>query len=149
MRSIGFDMWRGGGGEWIMGLASLALLIVTFFLRWYGLKGTFAGTAQSLGQATSSDGFSSFAALRWLILLVILFGLLAMWFQASRPAPALAVSCTVIEIALTTLLVIGLVIRVLIDPPGVSAYEEVKSGAYAGLVLSVAILVGAYVSLRE
>jgi hypothetical protein len=146
---MGFLMWRVRGGEWIVGLSSLALLVVMFFVPWYGLTGTFAATAQSLGQSTSSDGWVGVGGLRWLLLLVILVGLLSMWFQATRPAPALAVSFTVAAVPLATLAVIGLIFRVLIDPPSPSGYLEVKGGAYAGLVLSIAILVGAYVSLRE
>ena len=146
---MGFRIYRLRGGEWIIGGSSLALLIATFALPWYGLKATFAPTAALLGQATQTDGWESYGTLRYLLVIVALLGLAVWWVQATRPGPALPVSLTVVDVALATLLLIGLIYRIAINEPGSSSNEELKIGSYAGLILTVAVLVGAYVSMRE
>jgi hypothetical protein len=137
------------GGEWIIGGASVALLLSMFLLPWYGDTSVYAPTEASLGRPTNFYAWNSLQGLRWLILLTVLVGLVVWWLQSTRPAPALPVCFTVIETVLAVLLLLALIYRVLVNQPGASSVIEAKTGAYAGLVFSAAIVVGGYLSLRE
>ncbi len=138
-----------------MGAASPALLICLFVLPWYGDKAVFARVASGFGP-TDATGWQS---LEWISLLVVLAsvgGILAWWWQGTRSAPALPVCATVITTVVSALLVVALIYRVLIEPPsvllaGAAGVDtiETKIGAYLGLALSVALLAGGYLSLRE
>jgi hypothetical protein len=154
--AVQFKASRVRGGEWIIGGASLALLVSTFVFQWYGLTSTFAPTAASEGYPTGVDAWNGLATLRWLILLTGLVGLLAWWLQSTRRAPALPVAFTAIEAVLSGVLLLGLIWRILIDKPAVLLAGDAgvnviapQVGAYAGLVLTAAILAGTYISLRE
>jgi hypothetical protein len=153
---VRFEISRLRGGEWIIGGASLALLISAFALPWYGIRAPYAATPASQGYPVTVDAWNSLATLRFLIVIVAIAGSLAWWLQATRRAPGLPVSATVATVVLATLLELGLIYRVLIDRPAVLLagvagvnIDEARVGAYAGLILTAAILFGAYLSLRE
>lgn len=141
-------------GEWLVTAAALLLGIVLFALPWYGFVPTIAHGLAELGKPTDATGWQSLEILRWLILIVVLGGLAVGWLQATRPAPAAPVCATVLECAASVVLFVALVVRV-IDVPsvllagaGVNTIEA-KIGAYIGLVLTAAIVTGAYVSMRQ
>jgi hypothetical protein len=136
------------GGEWIMGVASV-LLLIDLFTTWYGFKGVYAPTAASLQIATHVSGWNSLIYIRLLILLAGFCGAVAALLQAVLRSPAWPVSVTVFGGLFSFLTFLGLIFRVLIDPPGNHQFVEPKFGAYAGLVLSAALLIGIYLSLRE
>jgi hypothetical protein len=149
--------------EWIVGAASAALLVDAFSLRWYGSDGAIirrssGGSSLFLipGHWRALDGWGSLPVLRWLLLLTCLLGLAVFWAQAARRAPALPVSLTVLELIAASALLAGLVWRVLFELPspavlGVHPSSPVdrEGGAYAGLALALALVAGAYASLRR
>lgn len=145
---MSFDLRRLRGGEWIVGVASLALLVILFTLPWYGLSGPFSHTAATLGLKVTADGWQSLSNVRFLILVVGIGGVAVWWLQATHAAPALPVSAVVLELTLAFVLLIALIRRVLLDVPG-NGLIDARSGAYASLALSAAILIGGYVSLRQ
>ncbi len=145
-----FDRSRLRSGEWIVGAGSLVLLASTFLLKWYALSGPLAQTASKfLGLSTSVNGWDALSNLRWLIVLTALGGLAVFYFQATRRAPALPVSSTVIVTVLGFLTSIALIYRVVIDEPGGYSVITQRFGAFAGLFSAIAIAVGGYRSLRE
>lgn len=151
-----FDRDRLRAGEWLIGIGALLLAVDLFALPWYGLTSVFAPGAAQLGQPTTTTGWGGLLVIGPLALLVALLGLAVCWLQGTRPAPALPVACTLIELALGTLLAVCLVVRVLFAPPGIlipgaPGVRAVQTlyGGYAGLLLSIVILAGAYLSLRR
>ncbi|MDQ6605993.1 MAG: hypothetical protein M3Z06_05515 [Actinomycetota bacterium] len=145
-----FDRSRLRPGEWIVGAGSLVLLASTFLLNWYALSGPLARTASKfLGLSTSVNGWHALSSLRWLIVLTGLAGLGVFYIQASRRAPALPVSSTMIVTVLGLLTSIALFYRVVIDEPGGYSDIQLRFGAFAGLLSAIAIVVGGYRSLRE
>jgi len=110
--------------EWALGAASVALLVVLFALHWYG----------------NSNGWQSLTVLGPLTALVAAVGIAVWALQATQPAPGLPVTATVVAQALGLILVLGLVIRVAIDPPAL--------GGYLGLGLAILVTLAAYASLR-
>jgi hypothetical protein len=146
---VSFRLGRIRGGEWIVGGASLLLLICLFGPAWYGFNSVDAPTLQTLGVPVSTTGWQSFDVLNLLILLTAIWGIGVWLLQATMAAPAWPVCATVLDGPLALVTFLGLVYRVLLDPPGQLPYVEAKFGAYAGFALSATILVGLYVSLRE
>jgi hypothetical protein len=139
-------------GEWIVGIASLALLVVVFAAPWFG-AGHASGSPDRIQQVTD-NGWQSLSILGPVTVLVALLGLAVWWLQACCRAPALPVSATVLETLLSFALLIGLVVRVVFAHPAVLAAgrsdssTHVKYGAWTGLALVVVVLAGSYRSLR-
>jgi hypothetical protein len=136
-------------GEWIVGGGAVALTAAMFLTPWYGVKGPLGPTAASLGRSTSWDGWHGLTNLRWLVVITILVALALVWLQATRRAPALPVTFGVIVMVLGLVTTVALIYRVLIDVPGASSIVERKAGGFVGLVASIAIFSGAYLSIRE
>jgi hypothetical protein len=144
-----FDPSRLRRGEWIVGASAVLLLVSTFFLPWYGLKSVFAPTASSLGVSSTLNGWHGLTHLRWLVLVTIVAALALVFLQATRRAPALPVSMSVIVSVLGTLTVLALLYRVLINTPGPADLVSRKAGAFLGLIGAVGITYGAYASMRQ
>ncbi len=143
-----FDRTRLRTGEWVVGAGSLVLLASTFLFKWYALSGPLVPTARFLGVPTSVNGWHALTNLRWLILVTGLVGLAVFYFQATRRAPALPVSLTVIVTGLGLLTSLALVYRVVIDEPGGYSNINQRFGAFAGMFSAIVITIGGYRSLR-
>ncbi len=144
-----FQVSRLRRGEVIAGIAAVVLLIVLLALPWYGLGGRLGGTATELGAHASITGWQGLPTLRWVIVVTILAALALTWFQGARRAPALPASLSVIVLVLSILTALGLIYRVLISVPGPDSLGEAKAGAYLGLATALALVYGAFRSLRE
>jgi hypothetical protein len=136
-------------GELIVGASAIVLLASMFVLNWYSLSGAIAPTASSLGAPTSWNGWNGLTHVRWLVLVTVASGLLLVILQATRRAPALPVSLSVIVTVLGLLTALGLVYRVLINEPGSDSAGGREAGAYVGLISAVALLYGGYLSMRQ
>jgi hypothetical protein len=137
--------------EWLVGVFSLALLVVLFGSAWYRV-----GPAGPLVTFHYRDvnGWQALSILGPLALVVALGGVVVVVLQAVCRAPALPVCATAVELFLAFVLTVGLIIRVLIAHPALSyspfkSVVHVRFGGYAGLALAVAVLLGAYLSLRS
>ena len=144
-----FDPSRLRRGELIVGASAVVLLASMLFLKWYGLGSAVAPTARALGVSTSVDGWNALSHLRWLLLLTIACALALVFFQATRRAPAIPVSLSVIVTALGILTALALIYRVLINEPGSDNIVEQKVGAFVGLISAIVLVFGGYASLRE
>lgn len=119
-----FRLDRLRAPEWALGAVSAALLAVLFALDWYG----------------RASGWQALDVLGPYTAIVAAFGV-ALWvLQATSRAPALPVSLMAVQLALGMVLVVGLIIRIAIDPP--------RLGGYLGLALAVLVCAAAYMSLR-
>ncbi|HWE32952.1 MAG TPA: hypothetical protein VG410_05660 [Solirubrobacteraceae bacterium] len=144
-----FQLSRLRRGEWIVGGGAVVLAAVMFLTPWYGVKSPLGPTAASLGGSTSWDGWNGLTNLRWLVLLTILVAFALVWLQATRRAPALPVTFGVILTLLSLLTTLALIYRVLIDVPGAGSVVERKAGGFVGILATIAICAGGYLSLRE
>jgi hypothetical protein len=136
-------------GEVIAGLGGVVLLFSLFVTTWYGTTGPISPTAALLGASTSYNGWHALTDLRWLILITGAVAIALAYFQATRRAPAIPVSLSVIVPVLALLTVLFLIYRVLINVPGPDSVIDRKAGAYLGLISSLAILYGGAASLRQ
>jgi hypothetical protein len=123
-------------GEIIAGLSGLVLAAGLFALSWFQLGPSGAGH-------TDASGWSSLPTLRWLILVASLSGLALAVLQATRRAPALPVTASVIATTLGALTTLALIIRIPTD--GASPL----AGAFVGLVAAAGLTAGAFLSMRQ
>lgn len=135
-------------GEWTAAAGAVVLLASMFALPWYAVKAPYRPTASLLGVATSPTGWQSLDHLRWLLAITGVAALALAYLQASRRAPALPVTFSVIVSGLGLLSSLALVYRVLINVPGADGVVDQRAGAYVGLVSACTILYGGYLSLR-
>jgi hypothetical protein len=135
-----FQPSRLRNGEVIAGVAAVVLIVLMFAVPWYRSGGA---------TATSVDGWDGLPTLRWLILITVIAALALAFFQATRRAPALPVSLSVIVSALGLLTALCLIYRVLIAVPGSGGQTGAKAGAYLGLASALALFYGGFRSLRE
>jgi hypothetical protein len=131
-------------GELIAGVSGIVLLASVLLLPWYGTSGTAA-----LGGSSSVSGWSSLSILRWLILLDSLTALGLALSQAALRAPAVPVTLSVLATALGVPTAIAVIYRVLINLPGPDNLIGQRFGAFFGLLAAVALVYGAFTSLRQ
>jgi hypothetical protein len=127
---MSFDVSRLRGGEWIVGAGSAVLLASMLLLPW------FAGSR-------TIDGWNALTHFRWLaaVTLAIAAGLL--FFQATRAAPAVPATLSLLVMFFGAATAAWLVFRVGIDPTGGR-----KIGGWIGLAGALALTYGGYLSLR-
>jgi len=138
-------------GEVVAGVSAIVLLALMLLTPWYGLRGAGGRLAASAGLSSdvTVDGFNGLTTVRWLMLVTIVSALGLSWLQATRRAPALPVSFSVIVTVLGLLTTLALIYRVLINVPGPDALIQSRFGAYLGLAAAAALTYGAFRSLRE
>jgi hypothetical protein len=156
LAAVSFRATRLGAGERLLGIGSVALLVDLFGLAWFAYRPRFHATAVMLGQRVSANGWQTFEVVGPLTLVVCVAGIAICWLAATRRSPALPVVITTLLVPVSLALVVVLAIRVLLDQPSVRLLQagganvlEARPGAYAGLVLSVVVAVGAWLSLRR
>ncbi|HEX3690732.1 MAG TPA: hypothetical protein VHV28_13610 [Solirubrobacteraceae bacterium] len=123
-------------GEIIAALSAVLLLALVFLAPWVSFQNPGGGH-------TSADAWTSLPTLRWPVVLIGVLGILLGYLQMSRPAPAMPVALDLLLVpvaAITTLLVL---IRL------VTGDGSPRVGGWAGLVASVGLTTGTFMSLRE
>ena len=133
----------------MVGASSLALLASMFALKWFGLTPRLVPTAASLGTATSANAWDVLTNIRWLLLATAGVGICLFGFQATRRAPAIPVSLSVIATVLGLASTIAILYRLLLDHPGPGGLISPRVGTYVGLALALAITYGGYLSMRD
>jgi hypothetical protein len=146
---VDFDPSRLRRGEVIVGAGAVALLASMLALKWYGLSSELSPTASSLGLPTSVNGWHGLTQLRWLMLVAVVCGLALFYTQATRRAPAVPASLSVIVTVIGLVTSLALLYRVVINEPGPDSVIEQKAGAFVGLASAIAIFVGGFLSMRE
>jgi hypothetical protein len=123
-----FEASRLRRGELLAGAGAVLLLVFLLAGRWAG----------------SRSGWAALPSLRWLLALTIAAALSLVVLQATRRAPAVPVTMSLIVTVLGVITVLALVYRVLINPPG-----QQHAAAYLGLLSAIGLTYGGYLSLRE
>jgi hypothetical protein len=122
-------------GEAVAGLSAALLLVLLFLTPWFRF---------GLGPVhTDADGWHSLPTLRWLLVVTALMGLLLVFSQATRSAPALPVTLSLITTTLGALTTLAVIIRLPTDT------GSPRAGAFAGLLATAALTIGAFMSLRR
>jgi hypothetical protein len=130
-----FDPSRLRRGEMLAGASAVLLAVFMVGGKWYG-TGTGTGGSQS--------GWQALTDLRWLLLVTIIAAVGLVFVQATRRAPAIPVTMSLVVMLLGIVTVLALIYRVLIN-----AAPHQETAAYLGLLWALGITVGGYLSLRQ
>ncbi len=129
----------------LIGAGGLVLLGSMLLLPWYRRVSVSGPPAPRYFVMTSVDGWHGLSNAHWLLLVTILVAWALVFFQATRRAPAIPVTLSLLAAVLGGLTALWLIYRVLINPPGSGR----ELGAFVGLLASLAITYGGYASLRD
>lgn len=158
-------------GEWLLGLASVALVVDVFALTWFRVDGGWfsfpprsplghsprghspLGHGPAILHLPQANGWQSLDVLAPVTLVVAALGLIVWWLTATQRAPALPASLTAVLLGLSLILIVWLLVRVFVDVPGIGAPPGVHvaraAGSYTAVGLALGLFAGAYLSLRR
>jgi hypothetical protein len=125
---MSFNPGRLRLGEVLAGAAAVALLVLLLAVHWYGAK----------------TGWQVLAAARWAVLVSVAAALVLVTAQATRRAPALPVTMSLLTTVLGLLTAVWLIYRVAVSP----ASNE-RAGAWLGLLSACVMTASAFWSLRQ
>jgi hypothetical protein len=130
-------MRRVRAGELVAGAAGVLLLLSTF-LSWYSVS----------GRDDSLTAWGAFSVVDLLVALVALLGIALALSEVIGRGPALPVALGVVT---TTLALAGtlLVLYRILNQPGPNDLISVEAGAYLGLLASLGVFLGAWLSLSD
>jgi cytochrome bd-type quinol oxidase subunit 2 len=128
-----FDPSRLRRGEMLAGASAVLLAVFMVGGKWYGT-----------GNGSSQTGWQALTDLRWLMLVSIVAAAGLVFTQATRRAPAIPVTMSLVVMLLGIVTALALVYRVLINPP-----PHQQTAAYLGLLWAIGIAFGGYFSLRQ
>jgi hypothetical protein len=128
---MSFEVLRLRRGEWIVGAGSVVLLASMLLLPWFG------------GSRTV-NGWNALSHFRWLAVVTLVLAVALLFFQATRPAPAVPATLSLFVMFLGAVTAAWLIYRVGIDPAGGR-----KIGGWVALAGSIAITYGGFASLRQ
>jgi len=131
------DLRRLRAGEWIAGVAGLALL-VSLFLPWYELAGT------------DVSAFEAFAIYDVLLLVLGAMGVALIVVTAYQPSPAVGIALDGLLALLSLIVLVLLLIRVLNMPGDLDAAGAERAAfAWVGLLATFGVVVGGFVAMRD
>jgi hypothetical protein len=157
VRSRRMDLRRLRVGEWIVGASGLVLL-VSLFLKWYGI-----GQGAAVGPVADLDAYASawdsFTILDVLLALGALAAIAVVIVTSLHSTPALPLAMQSL-LTLVGFILLVLVVFRLIDPPDVQFVEggggrqDVTEltrgvGAWLGLIGTLGITAGSLVAIRD
>jgi hypothetical protein len=144
-----FDVDTLRRADRIIAGGAIALFILMFFFKWYGVS---ANVSTPVGivhvRGGSVNAWHGLTNIRWLLLLTIICAAAMLYLLSSAEGLKNAIPISVILTALGALSTILIVYRTIIDHPGGSAVS-VKLGAYLAIVAAGAITYGAYLAMQE
>jgi peptidoglycan/LPS O-acetylase OafA/YrhL len=129
---MNLDPARLRRGELLAGTGGVLLLVFLLAGTWSGHHGT------------SRTGWQLLTNLRWLLLVTSVAAIALAVAQVARRSPAIPVTLSLIVAVLGVITVLALVYRVLVNP-----LDHEQGGAILGLISSIALAYGGYLSLRE
>jgi hypothetical protein len=128
------DLRRVRHGEWIAGIAGVALL-VALFLDWYSSEG-----------GASANGWESFTVTDVLLAIAALFGLALALGAATQRSAAVPQTVGQLTVPIAFVAAIAVVIQALSLPEGADSREI---GLWIGVVAALGVLVGAWRSIGD
>lgn len=134
-------------GEWLAA-ASAVLLLISLFLTWYALPDRlFEATAVKRLDEHSTNAWEAFGFLDLFLLLTVAVALALAAVTAAEESVALSVGAAVATAVVSSFATLFVAYR-LLNEPG-DGTLDLEYGAIVGLVATVGIAAGAWLSLRD
>lgn len=142
-------------GEWLAGLSAIGLLVALFF-DWFSLGTDHGRRVVVIGSGPGGvDGWGSLGWFAVLLLLLAVFAGLALAVLTAMPAQsaAIPVGSTVPATVFGAIGVLVVLLRIVFQPDlGIGApdaFVDVEVGAWLGLLLTLGIAAGGWLSMRD
>jgi len=137
---------RAPAGELTSALSAVALLVVTFATKWYGIV-ALPHSADRSGIQGATSAWTQLTLARWLILAsaIVTAGSVALHISQRTHGSQTDTSMVVTAVGTVTAAVLGY--RVLINMPAPHSVIDAKLGAYLGVVAATGIALGGYESM--
>lgn len=145
-------------GEWLNGASSVALIALLLLAPWFRVARASSGGGLSGVGATGDlrTGWAALSVTGPLILAACVLGISALCLTMARRSPVLPMGVIVVQVPVALAVVIAIALRLTVDLPsiglgsgGTNPAIRVAWGGYAGLSLSLLMVVGVYLSLRR
>jgi hypothetical protein len=136
-------------GELTSAVSALALLVVMFLTKWYGVAGVPDPSAARPALSTAENAWNGLSIVRWVMLLTIVAALGSVVLHASQRSHGTRTDTSRVVFVLGSLTSVLLFYRVLIDLPEANKVIDQKLGALLGLVCALGIALGGFESVTE
>jgi hypothetical protein len=136
-------------GELTAALSALALLLLMFATKWYGLAGVPDPSAARPAVSGAENAWNGLTAVRWVMLVTILVALGSVLLHASQREHGTRTDTSRVILGFGSLTAILLVIRVLIALPDPSRVIDQKLGAVLGLLAALGVAAGGLEAVAE
>jgi hypothetical protein len=154
---MGLDLSRLRRCDRVIGAGALALLVILFLFKWYGVSSH--ASVGGVSFSSSADGWHTFTNSRWLWLVTIVVALAAVWTGAARRELALPGKPGELVGGLGALSTIFILYRIVHHPTATvnatvagvhyTASAGIKIGIWLGLIAAATITYGGYLEMRE
>jgi hypothetical protein len=149
-------------GEWIFGVSG-AVLLVSLFLPWWGLEGSWIelgpggpveGLDQGVGAVTTWSAWQVFSVADILFFLLALLALVVWALVARAPAPGLGLTAEALLTPLAIATMVVALVQILGTPGTLEAPPPIPAptleyGAWLGLAGTFGVLFGLLVAMRD
>src|ERR1700742_5113867 len=136
-------------GALVSATSALALLVIMFATKWYGVAGVPDPSAVRPAVSTAENAWHGLTVTRWVLLATIVAAIGAVVLHASQRRHGNKTDTSLIVAALGALSAVLLVYRVLIVLPSPPRVIDQKLGAFLGLLCALGIAWGGYEAIRE
>jgi formate hydrogenlyase subunit 3/multisubunit Na+/H+ antiporter MnhD subunit len=136
-------------GELVAVTGALALLVVMFAFKWYGVAGVAGRTSTSPASQSSVNAWEALSIIRWLMLATIALVLGSFALHATQRGHGSRTNTSPVLTAFGAVTAALLIYRVFIALPQPSEVLDQKLGAVLGVFSAVAIAFGGFDALRE
>jgi hypothetical protein len=154
---MGLDLSRLRRCDRVIGAGALALLVILFLFKWYGVSSH--ASVGGVSFSASANGWHTFTNSRWLWLVTIVVALAAVWVQADQRGLALPGKPGELVGGLGALSMIFILYRIINHPTATAsttvagvhytASSGIKLGIWLGLIAAAAITYGGYLAMQE
>jgi hypothetical protein len=136
-------------GALVSATSALALLVIMFATKWYGVAGVPDPSAVRPAVSTAENAWHGLTVTRWVLLATIVAAIGAVVLHASQRRHGNKTDTSLIVAALGALSSVLLIYRVLIVLPSANRVIDQKLGAFLGLLCALGIAWGGYEAIRE
>jgi hypothetical protein len=136
-------------GALVSATSALALLVIMFAMKWYGVAGVPDRSAVRPAVSSAENGWNGLTVTRWVLLAAIIASVGAVVLHASQRGHGNKTDTSLIVATLGVLSAVLLVYRVLIVLPAGNRVIDQKLGAFLGLLCGLGIAWGGYEAIRE
>lgn len=149
------DTSRLGRGEMIAAISAIALLLIMFIFKWFGLSIDTGGLV-GVGASVSANAWQSFGFIDIILFITILVAVGLAVMKANQQSVSLPVAASALTAGLGILSLVLILFRIIsppdfgaggVDIAGVDTTRKI--GVFLGLIATAGVAYGGWLSMQE